>query len=323
MANFEYSEEKKRKDAALAQHNTTKPGAFSYSGAAAMDNLANQLQNYKKFSYDINADALYQQYKDQYIQQGNLAKMDTMGQAAAMTGGYGNSYAQNVGQQAYQGYLQQLNNEIPELYQLALNQYTQDKQDLYNQYALHQDKKNQEYTEYLNNFNNWLSDRDYLANDVANTAQTEYNQWLDSKEMEENEKANLINLITSTGYNPTDAELKAAGMTRGQADSYATAYTTSTAKAAETDKKNTMPLAEQLRYEEAAKTAMEEKGVEGLYKVGERMENEGYSDAFITKWIMSQLDAFYGSKEQNDEKISAHILSIGGGASGTYYAKPW
>lgn len=66
--------------------------------------LFEKLQNQEKFSYDLNGDALYQQYKDQYTTQGKLAMMDTMGQAAALTGGYGNSYAQGVGQQAYHCY---------------------------------------------------------------------------------------------------------------------------------------------------------------------------------------------------------------------------
>lgn len=101
-----------------------------------LNEKVDQINNYGPFSYDLNGDALYQQYKDQYITQGQMAMMDTMGQAQAMTGGYGNSYAQSVGQQTYQGYLQQLNDKVPELYQLALNQYNQGKDDLYNQASL-------------------------------------------------------------------------------------------------------------------------------------------------------------------------------------------
>ena len=86
--------------------------------------IANKIINREKFSYDLNGDALYKQYKDRYIQQGKQAMMDTMGQAAALTGGYGNSYAQSVGQQTYQGYLQGLNDQIPTLYQIALDKYT-------------------------------------------------------------------------------------------------------------------------------------------------------------------------------------------------------
>ena len=300
MANFEYSEEKKRKDAALAQHNATKPGAFSYSGAADMDNLANQLQNYKKFSYDINADALYQQYKDQYIQQGKLASMDTMGQAATMTGGYGNSYAQNVGQQAYQGYLQQLNNEIPELYQLALNQYTQDKQDLYNQYALHQDKKNQEYTEYLNNFNNWLTERDYLANDVANTAQTEYNQWLDSRKMEENEKANAIDLMISTGYVPTDEELNKLGITSKQAQSYNNAYINNTNAKAATQKYKEQ-TASQTEIEKVKDKIANCETEDELAELAEQLRLEGWSE----DWLY----IFVDKRDQELQNIKANKAS--------------
>ena len=74
-------------------------GTYGESLKDAMQKVLNR----DKFQYDLNGDALYQQYKDRYIQQGKQAMMDTMGQAAALTGGYGNSYAQKAGQQAQQG----------------------------------------------------------------------------------------------------------------------------------------------------------------------------------------------------------------------------
>lgn len=79
-----------------------------------------------KFNYNINGDALYHQYKDMYERQGKAAMEDTIGRASAMTGGFGNSYAQVAGQQAYQGQLDALNDRIPELYQLALSKHDQD-----------------------------------------------------------------------------------------------------------------------------------------------------------------------------------------------------
>ena len=47
------------------------------------------------------------------MQQGKQAMQDTMGQAAALTGGYGSTYGQAVGQQQYDAYLQNLNDEVP------------------------------------------------------------------------------------------------------------------------------------------------------------------------------------------------------------------
>ena len=88
-----------------------------------IDDALNKILNREPFSYNLNADPLYNQYKDQYTQLGQQAMMDTMGQAQAMTGGYGNSYAQSVGQQTYQGYMQGLTDKIPTLYQIALDKY--------------------------------------------------------------------------------------------------------------------------------------------------------------------------------------------------------
>lgn len=107
--------------------------------------LYDKIANRKDFTYDVNADAMYQQLKDQYIQGGRMAMMDTMGQAQAMTGGYGNSYAQGVGQQAYQGYLQGLNDQVPNLYQMALNRYIQQGDQMTDQYSMLTAQEAQDY----------------------------------------------------------------------------------------------------------------------------------------------------------------------------------
>lgn len=123
----------------------------------------NAIENREKFSYDVNGDALYQQYKDQYVNQGKMAMMDTMGQAAAMTGGYGNSYAQSVGQQAYQGYLQQLTDKIPELYSLALDKYNSEGDELYNRLSSYGSLYDTEYGEHRDA----VSDHQYQKSHLA------------------------------------------------------------------------------------------------------------------------------------------------------------
>ena len=88
-------------------------GSFESQYDEHLKTTLDSILNRKEFSYDLNGDALYQQYKDKYMTQGKLAMMDTMGQAAAMTGGYGNSYASTAGNQAYQTHLQQMNDVVP------------------------------------------------------------------------------------------------------------------------------------------------------------------------------------------------------------------
>lgn len=99
---------------------------------AALDAYLNR----EDFQYDFNADALYHHYQNQYTQKGKAAMQDTMGQAAALTGGYGSSYAQNVGQQAYDAQLQNMNDVIPELYQMAYNRYRDKGEKLLQNYSL-------------------------------------------------------------------------------------------------------------------------------------------------------------------------------------------
>jgi hypothetical protein len=97
--------------------------------------LMGQIQNRGPFEFNLNQNALYQQYKDNYMKQGQQAMMDTMGQAAGLTGGYGSSYAQNVGQQAYNEYLTKLGDIVPDLYAQERAAYDAQGQDLYNQLA--------------------------------------------------------------------------------------------------------------------------------------------------------------------------------------------
>lgn len=103
--------------------------------------LADRIANREKFTFDVNGEALMKQYNDQYKRQGQMAMMDTMGQAQAMTGGFGNSYAQSVGQQTYQNYMQGANDKIPELYQLALSKYQAEGSDLMDKYSVLADRE--------------------------------------------------------------------------------------------------------------------------------------------------------------------------------------
>lgn len=101
---------------------------YTYTGNAQKQKAADQLNalygqimGRGPFKYDMNADPLYKQMAAKYVQMGQQAMMDAMGQAATLTGGYGNSFAQNAGQQAYQQWLTSLNEQVPSLYQQAYN----------------------------------------------------------------------------------------------------------------------------------------------------------------------------------------------------------
>lgn len=101
------------------------------------------IANREDFSLDLNNDALYEQMRRDYINQGRMAMEDTMGQAAALTGGYGNSYAQTAGQQVYNQHLGALNDAIPELYQMGLDRYNAEGDRLLDLYSLYKSEERQ------------------------------------------------------------------------------------------------------------------------------------------------------------------------------------
>lgn len=153
-------------------------GTYGDSLRSAMDKILNR----DKFSYDLNGDALYQQYKDQYTNLGRVAMQDSMAQASALTGGYGNSYAATVGNQAYQSYLGQLNDKVPELYQMAMDAYNREGQDMYNQYSMIADQYNNEYGQYRDRVNDWNNEAQRLATDYYNAANMDYSRYTDNRD---------------------------------------------------------------------------------------------------------------------------------------------
>ena len=179
----DYTESDTVKDAeaALNAQLAQKPGEYQSQWQAQLNDTINKILNREKFSYDLNGDALYQQYKDKYIQQGKMAMGDAIGQASAMTGGYGNSYAQSVGQQAYQAQLQNLNDIVPELYQMAYDKYNQEGQDLYNQYSMLGNQENQDYGRYRDTVSDWQTERSYLTDRYDSERSFDYSKYADDR----------------------------------------------------------------------------------------------------------------------------------------------
>ena len=131
-----------------------------------INELFNKLLNRESFSYDTETDPLYKLYREQYINQGRLAMQDTMGQAAALTGGYGSSYSQAVGQQQYDAYLQKLNGVVPELYQLAYSRYQDEGDELKDQYNMYMAKDAQDYDRARINYEQLQSQMNAAADQV-------------------------------------------------------------------------------------------------------------------------------------------------------------
>ncbi len=155
-----------------------KPGDYQSQYQAQLNDLYNQVMNRPGFTFNLNGNALYEQYRDKYMQSGRRAMMDTMGQAAAMTGGYGNSYASTAGNQAYQQYLQQLNDVVPELYQMELDRYNNEGNRLLQQYEMTAGLENDAYGRYRDTVGDWESERAYAQNAYQQQYEQDYQNWV-------------------------------------------------------------------------------------------------------------------------------------------------
>lgn len=189
----------------MQAHAATAPGAFVFGEQALLDMAQQAYRDREAFAYDPNADALYRQYKDSYTTQGRQAMEDTMGIALAKTGGYGNSYAQIAGQQAYGQYLEKLGDVSQKLYELAYEKYADETDRLKKDYDALAKKREDAYA-------------DHQAQEKAHKAQQEalYDKYRDALSRQDKEYSRLSALL-KLGYQPTDAELAAAGMTRAMA----------------------------------------------------------------------------------------------------------
>ena len=177
-----------------------------YDPDAEIERLYAAITGRPAFSYDPASDPVYNSYAQSYRRRGRLAMRDTMGQAAALTGGYGSSYAQSVGQQQYDSYLQSLGEALPELYGMAWQRYNAEGDALKTAWELASER-----SEVRRESEREAAEREAAAQKSAETARRgNYDR--------------LYKLIYNSGYNPNETELSDSGMTGEQASALLAEY---------------------------------------------------------------------------------------------------
>lgn len=163
---------------ALQQLQAQKPQGYTSKYSGQLEGILQELQG-KKFSYDLNGDAFFQSLKDTQQQLAKQAAMDTMGMAAGLTGGYGNSSAQAVANQAYQQGLMSLNDRAMDAYNLALQRFQIEQQGLGDQFNRLAQMESQEYGRYRDTVGDWERERDYLTGRADRENEIGYERWRD------------------------------------------------------------------------------------------------------------------------------------------------
>ena len=308
----------------------SKPQDYVSQYDADISNAYQQIMGRQPFKYDLNADMLYQQYKDQYQTLGKQAMIDTMGQAAGLTGGYGNSYAATVGNQAYQGYLQQLNNIIPDLYDRALNQYAMEGDALMDRYNLAKDMDAAAYGKWQDAYNRWFAERG-AAEDTYNTErgfdygmyQDALNYWNNFAQAESdtywqgrNQAYNMAMAMIQAGKTPDPETLYNAGISDADYANLVAMYAPKKRSGGTSKKKTTTTDGRDITAEEnwelntaAWNDAINGDGsFSGTLAVAKKLIDDGVSEKDAKAYAQRQVQAYSSipkTSKKQDEYLSA------------------
>ncbi|MBE6685825.1 MAG: hypothetical protein E7591_01175 [Ruminococcaceae bacterium] len=151
----------KNKSPASSSGTAERPEKYDSEYASLAKEVINEYLSREDFDYNVNTDKIYKQYADKYKREGESAMRDTIASASALTGGYGNSYAVTAGSQAYQGYLEKLNDIIPELEKRAFERYTAGEKSIKDKLSALSEFDDAEYEKYRDSMEDYFEDREF------------------------------------------------------------------------------------------------------------------------------------------------------------------
>lgn len=176
-----------------AQLQKIQSGKTSYTDD--VKNMMDKIMNREKFSYDVDTDPLFQQALASSMNSGKQAMQDTIGQASALTGGYGSTYATTAGNQTYNAFIEDAYDNIAEYYNMAWNKYQADGEEMYRQLGMFTEADDREYNRNVTAYDATYQHRNRKYDEA-------YNMYRDNK----NDAFAMANLqITEHGQKVNDA----------------------------------------------------------------------------------------------------------------------
>lgn len=185
----------------LRQMESVPPAGFQSRYAPQIDNILNGILQQKSFDVntDKNYERLYNAMKESYLNAGNKAMRDNVGAASALTGGYGSSYAQAAGAQAYDNYLQGLNAQNVNLANIAYRMYQDDQANKYNQLRALQGLDDNDYGRHRDSVADYMANRGYYSDRLDSEYGKDYGRFKD--------RLDQFNFETQFNYNKAKDEL--------------------------------------------------------------------------------------------------------------------
>lgn len=154
--------------------------AYSSKYAEKIDELLSKIEGREAFTYDFMSDPLYRSYRDRYVSEGRRASKEAAAAAAALTGGYSNSYAATAAAEASGRYMTELSSLIPSLYEAALKRYDSEGDTLLDRLGLYRDLDGDDYDRYRDTVSDRESELEYLLNRYKLLYNNDYSSYEDA-----------------------------------------------------------------------------------------------------------------------------------------------
>nr|DAH16032.1 MAG TPA: hypothetical protein [Caudoviricetes sp.] len=274
-----------------------------------IDELLGELLSYDEFVYKLDTDPLYQQYRAQYVREGDRALQDTLASAASGAGGM-NSFAVSAAQQANNYYTSQLNDRVPELYSLAYQKYLNEFDQKLQSMGVLEGLENTAYGQYRDEVSDWFNNRDFNYNAYINDRDFNYGKYRDTIEdsrydqeweynVSANDRNNAYNQamdFLSMGIMPSADILNKAGISVNEAQNYISALLSSRKKKSSGSSGGS---GKKKKEDDEPKYKTSDLGeyAQGLYT---DLLKKGYSPEDLDEAITNQFNKKYITKKEAD-----------------------
>ena len=179
-------------------------GRTSYTDQ--VQEMMDKIMNRDKFSYDVDNDPLFQQALASAMNSGKQAMQDTIGQASALTGGYGSTYATSAGNQAYNSFIEDAYDNLPQYYQMALEAYQMEGDEMYRQFGMVSEMDDKEFNRNVAAYDATYQHRNQMYNEAYGQFRDEKSDAFATANLQLNEHGQRVN----DAYNLYNAELNYA-----------------------------------------------------------------------------------------------------------------
>ncbi len=274
------------------------PDKYDSKYSDEIEGVLQEILNREKFSYNLNADPLYEQYRELYAQNGKKAMMDTVGEASALTGGYSNSYAVTAGNQAYHEYLDNLNEVALDLRDRAYEQYGDEGDKLFEDVKLLRSLDGDDYEKYIDEVQRYYKDGEYLLDRLMAMSDAEYEQFLQLVDAWENDREFAFKeykdeldreeFEKEMAFKKAEAQRDQANADRNYALSLQKLYASNSKSTSNTDKKKSSEI---INYPESYKEFYYATGYPGIMTETEYASNNSIKSKYGS--YKSYLKAMY------------------------------